>query len=586
MAKWIRRLFFKDDGSVSVYLIVILLPMFLFHAVLIDLVRYELAERQTERAVKAAARSILSEYAEPLREYGLFGRYDDASEMNQLFAEILAKNFISPDQKQDFTYLDIAYQPESSSVKPVYSLANQQVFRDQVNEDMKYQAPIEFALSILEKFRKPGATEGMNSAETLYEQSDDLDKRWGELNDQLDRCWKLARELSQKAKDLSTDYSSRLENLKTLADKTGITTASEIEQSIADIDQSLTDTHHSISTLSDSLQMSQVSLTELMKHAKKNAEQIKLLNTSIQSMREQLSSLNSRLSELAKKKEDAQQLLKDLADYLAKVAVSQAAIVRDQGELTKLGQELNKQIGAAQIMNTALRKEKERLIAEAGGKSPATELYQAVPVLSDDALTQYQIDSGKAVASFSAFAIHWKETTLFTGDRYKELKEGAGEVMRLADQFIAKQEPIETTRMAKRKEQTNRQEEQQTKLDKLLHGQTAITGTCIDANQAAFDRLGGSADNRDAGLYAKYMKQNGQKSAADGSGGLQSTEEPTGKTNIQKALTFGDRIQKLLVDARGELYLNEYAMQRTFSPPDSTLALFTASSPENSMRPR
>ena len=178
MRRRLKRLFIKEDGSVSVYLIAILLPVFLFHAVLIDLVRYELAERQTERAVKAAARSVMSEYETPLREYGLFGRDDDTAEMNELFASILERNFVAKDRQTGFAYLDIAYQAGSGSVSPLYSLGNQQILRDQVSEDMKYQAPIEFALGLVDKFRKPGSLEGMDSASALYDHSADLEKRW------------------------------------------------------------------------------------------------------------------------------------------------------------------------------------------------------------------------------------------------------------------------------------------------------------------------------------------------------------------------------------------------------------------------
>ncbi|WP_438432873.1 hypothetical protein [Gorillibacterium sp. sgz500922] len=562
MRRRLKRLFVKEDGSVSVYLIAILLPVFLFHAVLIDLVRYELAERQTERAVKAAARSVMSEYETPLREYGLFGRDDDTAEMNELFASILERNFVAKDRQTGFAYLDIAYQAGSGSVSPLYSLGNQQILRDQVNEDMKYQAPIEFALGLVDKFRKPGSLEGMDSASELYDHSTDLEKRWEELNNQLDKCWKQARELSEKAKSTAAGYESKLEELKALSDKTGLTTAVEVEKSISEIGQSITAAQNSLTSLAISMQQQQSSLTELKKHAKQNAAKIKELQSSIAALDSQMSELRSSLNELDRRKESAQQLLKDLADYAVKAAASRSEMERDQTELTRLGRELNQEIGIAQNLNTSLRKEKERLIAETAGDSTASRIYQAVPVLSDDYFMHYQIDSGKAVSSFSALAIHWKAAAFFTGADYDSLKTAREEVAKLADQFIARQEPLETARMAKRKNQTEQQKNAESDLKKLLSGSSSIAGTCTDTNSEAYRRLSGTGDNGDAGLYGKYMRLNQAGSIEEGTGGLQSADDSTARTNIKKALSFGKRVQNLLASARGELYLNEYAMQR------------------------
>ena len=83
-----KRLFIKSDGSVSVYLIMILLPIFLFNAVLIDLVRFKLAERESDRVVKAAVRSVLAEYQTELRPYGLFGRDDRLGDMRAVFTGV------------------------------------------------------------------------------------------------------------------------------------------------------------------------------------------------------------------------------------------------------------------------------------------------------------------------------------------------------------------------------------------------------------------------------------------------------------------------------------------------------------------
>ncbi|UUZ94633.1 hypothetical protein LJK87_08960 [Paenibacillus sp. P25] len=43
----------SEQGAVSIYLMLILLPVFLFCGLLIDVVRWKTAEKETENAVKA-----------------------------------------------------------------------------------------------------------------------------------------------------------------------------------------------------------------------------------------------------------------------------------------------------------------------------------------------------------------------------------------------------------------------------------------------------------------------------------------------------------------------------------------------------
>ncbi len=69
MRKFVR----SERGAVSVYLILIIVPIFLFQAVLIDFARIKLAEKETESAVKAAARSVMSAYDTELQAMGLYG---------------------------------------------------------------------------------------------------------------------------------------------------------------------------------------------------------------------------------------------------------------------------------------------------------------------------------------------------------------------------------------------------------------------------------------------------------------------------------------------------------------------------------
>ncbi|NRF93960.1 hypothetical protein HQN89_23825 [Paenibacillus frigoriresistens] len=146
----------SERGVVSVYLILIIVPIFLFQAVLIDFARMKLAEKETETAVKAATRSVMSSYDKELQAMGLYGLGISQDKTDALFRKVFASNLSSQVSAGAFHYVDTRPVENGMRVTPVYTLASHVIFERQVLEDMKIKAPIEFTLEITDKFRKSG----------------------------------------------------------------------------------------------------------------------------------------------------------------------------------------------------------------------------------------------------------------------------------------------------------------------------------------------------------------------------------------------------------------------------------------------
>lgn len=142
-----------DRGTVSIYLIIVTLLLFLFNAVLIDYARILVAERQTDQAAKVALRSTMSSYNQSLQNKGLFAFNGDQGDANSLFTKVLKKNLESGDGK-GFKFVDV--QVEESEITTELNLdrglANKEVFKHQILEEMKYKAPIEIGEAIIEGF--------------------------------------------------------------------------------------------------------------------------------------------------------------------------------------------------------------------------------------------------------------------------------------------------------------------------------------------------------------------------------------------------------------------------------------------------
>lgn len=139
----------KDGGSVSIYFIAITAALVLATALLIDFARVAAFRQQAELAVKAGARSVLSSYDPGLySRYGLFVRGGEPAD--QVFADTVNGNTAVAGSNA-FPYLDTSWsQTEVTESRPI---ADHEVFRRQVLEEMKYKAPIDLSIELASRLR-------------------------------------------------------------------------------------------------------------------------------------------------------------------------------------------------------------------------------------------------------------------------------------------------------------------------------------------------------------------------------------------------------------------------------------------------
>lgn len=104
----------KTEGSVTIFLIMVLAFVFLFTAVLIDYARIAAFNVQEERLARASVRSVMSSYHVELREkYGLFAFGDSNGDM--LLSKVLNENLHKSGRGDTFNLLPFAL--ESSSLE-------------------------------------------------------------------------------------------------------------------------------------------------------------------------------------------------------------------------------------------------------------------------------------------------------------------------------------------------------------------------------------------------------------------------------------------------------------------------------------
>ncbi|WP_342572205.1 hypothetical protein MKY85_07205 [Paenibacillus sp. FSL R5-0749] len=171
----------------------------MFVAIFIDYARIAAFKVQTERMTHAAMRSVMSAYDTSLREYGLFG-YGDSSG-DAIMAKVLNDSVKPSSVKDKFPILDIQW--DTTSLNMERELGRYDIFNRQIQEDMKYRAPVDFTVEVINRF-KPMSDEMKEAAHTV-----DLLKKLQKLYDKRE-------ELLDEAIANQTESAEKLKNLPKL----------------------------------------------------------------------------------------------------------------------------------------------------------------------------------------------------------------------------------------------------------------------------------------------------------------------------------------------------------------------------------
>ncbi|KIL35888.1 hypothetical protein SD71_10900 [Cohnella kolymensis] len=194
--------FYESGGSVSIYFIAITAAFLLLTALLIDFARVAAFRKQAELAVKSGARSVLSSY-DPIvyAKYGLFIRGGEQAE--SLFRETVEGNSAAA-VPGVFKFLDTRW--EQTDVAESRPLAEHDVFRRQVLEEMKYKAPIDLSLEIGQRFR--GVTHALKEAtatvDVLERMRQAYDRREAAFDDALSNQERLGEAIRRMLGDQIT----------------------------------------------------------------------------------------------------------------------------------------------------------------------------------------------------------------------------------------------------------------------------------------------------------------------------------------------------------------------------------------------
>lgn len=200
-----------ENGSVSVFLIMILAFIFAFVALFIDYARIAAMKVQTERLAHAAVRSVMSSYDVELQErYGLFAYGEQSGD--QIMAGVLSSSLEKGKRSDRFDLLPMEL--DSSGLQMERMLGEYDIFNRQIGEEMKYKVPIDFTLEIAGKMKPLSSSmkEASDTVDVLRKLQKLYDKREAALDRMLDKQRQAAQSANGIPGMLMGVYSSSISN--------------------------------------------------------------------------------------------------------------------------------------------------------------------------------------------------------------------------------------------------------------------------------------------------------------------------------------------------------------------------------------
>ncbi|MDF2964094.1 MAG: hypothetical protein K0S39_5829, partial [Paenibacillus sp.] len=470
----LRGLIIEQHGAVSLYLLLILVPVFLLCALLIDFSRLKVAEKEAENAVKTGVRSTLSAFSPQLHDYGLYALEHEQEKSKEIFLKTVSENMSGSVSSGGFGFIDQRLERDGSNITSMYTLGNHTVLKKQIMEEMKYRAPMIYSLELADKFKKTGLASTLGQASQFSKNAVKIEGLLEERDSGLDQAWDEWTSIHQKAAAIHPFYQTQLADLNQLSNKIGIHTIDEVKQSLQNAKQDLTDLKDQVKKINGKIR----SLLEAGSGAA----------GAIDRLYDRKSELQAQISDLSDKISDLDQLLEDLIKYAELLALLKIKSAKDFSDLQALLKSfedaLAKAKAANDLLNTELRSVGTQQQSSSAGDYPANRAFQGIHIIQRQELDEYGSQAAAAVAVFSGLEAQIGSVLLFTAGHYSNADNAIQSFWQKSNELFTKQGVKESARNKNKTEAASSKREQRRKAQPYLDQVTKAMGSCSIAGTA------------------------------------------------------------------------------------------------------
>jgi hypothetical protein len=547
----VKRLIQNQRGSISIYLIILIVPIFLFNAVFIDYARIKLAEKETESAAKAAIRSTFSAYDQELKQIGLWGLSMNHESATQIFEDVFAENLSGNHSSASFSFISPMSIEESTRFTPGYMLANHKIMNQQILEEMKYKAPIELALEITDKFTKNNVTDTLKAGSSFSKGVEKIESLIEKRDDELEEAWELTEDLYIEMEKNNKNYNEDIQDLSDLAKEIGITDIVEMKNIVDQLTSQIQTLNSQIKEMEDKLKL----LNPLNSQDK---VQIQRWKDTINAWKAQRDDKSTELS--------AREVnLNNLTIYMARIAIVKTKISLQQHKLEEFHRDIESSITKAKKLNQELRDEiKKEKDSMQSSQMDISEVYSNIPVVPDDFFDGYITSIGTIRSMFNRFGILFNESLFWTVQQTTTITDALDKCWEFTQDVYQKQKKEHDARIQRTEEIEQKKDDERNKIKDILNLAKKVTGDCISTKgQDKFKDEYGLLENPlflyPQGYYQKYLTYN-LKQAPSGSELSFELNEPDEVST--SSMDLMDVFTNTLGNVRNEIYLNEFALSR------------------------
>lgn len=589
---------FKTDtkGAVTLFFVMIIAAVFLFYAVLIDYARLLAAEQQSEYALQSAVRSSLAGYDSSLREYGLFGI--DKSAVEGDFEGLLKENIEATSNDEAFTFIDPVV--ENASVEFSRPLADPDILKHQILEEMKYKAPVEVVKELIQKFTF--ITTAMKESSAFIDVAEKIQEDFENREEQLDGAETLFDDLDGKIatfkKNLTNTQYSKYPQVNYFTDVVHhFKTYSDTSEKISELESEIESSKSSNKTKNTQLKTKKEELEELKEDLEKVRDGKKIdppktekeLNDEIEELEEEIevleASIQSNDETVTQNEEDIKQAEEDSKTFKKKAEAKAKEMRKLAEDIVKDLKDISEKIRKAKDLNAEIKNTIETANNNAESNYQQAEEYVEAPPDGvnggsvTDVATEIQNNSAKlddypyepaffdeikepidqAIEEFenvpTLFKNIEKDIDVTTASKLKEIKETALEkINKVTNNADSGSETLTNDRKEFKEsqegamDQNNKQADQQNKkAEEILNDAVNLAN-----DQGIYDELKGFVDQYNA--YAQGSEGAVQEIDLSGDAG----DSAGNAMDIVDSIFKG--IGSILTSARDRLYVNEYIL--------------------------
>lgn len=217
----------RIKGSISIFLVIIMVPMMCLSGLIVDGSRVELAKAAMSSAGDLTMNSALANYDTVLKDvYGLFAMSQTAEDLeknlyNYFVDTLMANGIITSEadvqanpllqdiagafsgQTSNMLSMEVAEEDFTATKVKDSSLANPYILKNQIVEYQKYRAPVSSALSLLDgiaSLKKILNQSSVNKAKTA------VDEKSGELNENSNDLYEALKKYVDTSKNFDPGY--------------------------------------------------------------------------------------------------------------------------------------------------------------------------------------------------------------------------------------------------------------------------------------------------------------------------------------------------------------------------------------------